>query len=88
MYEGRTFNSNVYYIFNLHFMNTEYSVTQTSNYTALAGMLVIVLKYFGVEIPAESIVIVIAGGMTLYGIVRSIANRYSKGDVTVMGAIK
>lgn len=65
-----------------------YSVTQTSNYTALAGMLVIVLNYFGLDIPAESIVIVIAGGMTLYGIVRSIANRYNKGDVTVAGARK
>lgn len=68
-------------------MNT-YSVTQTSNYTALAGMVVIILKYFGIEIPAESIVIVIAGGATLWGIVRSIANRYNKGDITIAGVRK
>jgi len=65
-----------------------YSITQTSNYTALAGMIVIALKYFGVDIPAESVVVVIAGGMTLYGIIRSIINRYQKGDVTISGAIK
>jgi hypothetical protein len=62
-----------------------YSVTQTANYTALAGMIVIVLDYLGVNVPAESIVVVIAGGATLYGIVRSIWNRYQKGDVDVMG---
>lgn len=65
-----------------------YSITQTSNYTALAGMIVIALKYFGVDIPAESVIVVIAGGMTLYGIIRSIINRYQKGDVTISGAIK
>ena len=64
------------------------SVTQASNYTALAGMVVIVLKYFGIEVPAESIVIVIAGLATLVGIVTSIINRHSKGDVTVMGKYK
>jgi hypothetical protein len=73
----------------IFYMNTQqYSVTQASNYTALAGMIVIALKYFGVDIPAESVVVVIAGGMTLYGIIRSIINRYQKGDVTISGAIK
>jgi hypothetical protein len=62
-----------------------YSVTQTSNYAALAGMVVVVLNYFGVEIPAEQIVVVIAGFVTLAGIVTNLVNRYSKGDVTVAG---
>lgn len=64
------------------------STTQASNYAALAGMVVIVLKYFGIEVPAESIVVVIAGLMTLVGIVTSIVNRYSKGDVTLQGTYK
>lgn len=62
------------------------SVTQASNYTALAGMVVIVLKYFGVDVPAESVVVVIAGLATLVGIVTSIVNRQSKGDMA--GLIK
>ncbi len=66
-------------------MNNNYSVTQTANYTALAGMLVIVLARLGVDVPAEDIVVIIAGLVTLYGIVRSIWNRYQKGDVDVMG---
>ncbi len=64
------------------------SVTQSSNYVALAGMVVMVLQYFGVDIPAESVVIVLAGIATLYGIVRSIINRHSKGDITVAGTYK
>ena len=73
----------IHSLWTLVYMN--YSVTQTANYTALAGMIVIVLDYLGVNVPAESIVVVIAGGATLYGIVRSIWNRYQKGDVDVMG---
>ena len=64
-----------------------YSVTQVSNYTALAGMIVIVLKYFGIDVPAESIVIVIAGLVTLGGIITSIVNRHSKGDISITGKI-
>ena len=62
-----------------------YSTTQLSNYTALAGMLVIVLKYFGIDMPAESIVTLLAGLAVLGGIVTSLINRYSKGDVTIAG---
>lgn len=76
MYSSSSFISNS----NFQSMNT-ISVTQASNYTALAGMVVIVLKYFGIEVPAESIVVVIAGLATLAGIVTSILNRHSKGDM-------
>lgn len=62
-----------------------YSETQAYNYTALAGMVVIVLNYFGVEVPAESIVVIMAGAVTLFGIVKAIIHRYKKGDVTIGG---
>lgn len=62
-----------------------YSVTQTSNYTALAGMVVIILKFFGLDIPEADIVTLIAGAAILGGIITSILNRYAKGDVTITG---
>jgi hypothetical protein len=62
-----------------------YSVTQTSNYAALAGMVVVVLKYFGIDFPAESIVVIIAGLMTFAGLITSIINRYQKGDIDLAG---
>lgn len=65
-----------------------YSVTQGANYVALAGMAVIVLKFFGVEVAEEQIVTIIAGLATLAGLITSIINRHSKGDITVLGVKK
>ena len=63
-----------------------YSITQTSNYAALAGLIVIILSHFNIIITADSILVVVAGFVALGGIVRSLINRYKKGDITPLGA--
>ena len=66
-------------------MDTNYSVTQTTNYAALAGLFVIILSHFNIIVSADSILVVIAGFVALGGIVRSFINRYQKGDITLLG---
>ena len=62
-----------------------YSVTQTSNYVALAGLIVPVLKLFGVEIAESDMATLISAALILGGVITSFVNRYAKGDVTITG---
>lgn len=62
-----------------------YSTTQTANYTALAGLIVLALNHFGFLISDEQVLTVIAGLTTFTSICVSIYNRYKKGDVTIAG---
>lgn len=62
-----------------------YSTTQTTNYVALAGLLVLILKYFGVVVPNEEMLTIVAGTAMLVSLIVSIYNRYKKGDITIAG---
>jgi hypothetical protein len=69
-------------------MNT-YSVTQTANITALAGVIVwIASSFFKVDLVPSEIEQVIAAGLILVGIITSFVNRYQKGDVSILGKFK
>ena len=57
------------------------SVTQTANYVALAGLIVPVLKLFGLELAETDVATLISAGLILGGIVTSLVNRYQKGDM-------
>lgn len=64
------------------------STTQIANYTAFAGIIVMVSGKFGLDLQAEDVVTAIGAIVTLGGIVHSYWNRYKKGDVTLGGKFK
>lgn len=64
------------------------SLTQTGNYTALAGVLVYVLNLLGVHIVQEEIEKVIIAVVCIVGIVTSWIGRYRIGDLTAAGTRK
>jgi hypothetical protein len=64
------------------------SITQSTNYLAFAGVIVILLKYAGVEVAEADIQTLIGAVLTIVGIVSNFVHRYNKGDVTVVGNAK
>lgn len=62
-----------------------YSLTQAGNLTALAGAVVILLKLFGVEIPAEDVATVLSAIAIVAGPLVSWIGRYRIGDLSVGG---
>lgn len=66
----------------------QYSVTQTTNLTAIVGVIVMVLNHFNVNVGSEEIMGIIGAIITIVSIVTNFINRYKKGDVTVSGLRK
>lgn len=64
------------------------STTQTTNYTAAIGLLVLLLNHFHVNIGSDEISQVIGGLVTAGGIIWNWYHRYQKGDLTVAGVRK
>lgn len=63
----------------------EYSTTQATNITAIAGVTVLVLNHFHVNIGTDDISAIIGAGLTIIGIIMNWVHRYQKGDLTVGG---
>lgn len=64
------------------------SVTQTTNLTAIIGVIVMILNHFNINIGTEELSAVIGAGITIVSIVVSWVNRYKKGDISVAGVRK
>jgi hypothetical protein len=62
-----------------------FSETQKTNYTAIIGVIVLILNHFHINIGSDEIMALIGGIMSVYGIVANWYHRYSKGDLTVAG---
>jgi hypothetical protein len=62
-----------------------YSVTQTTNLTAIIGVIVMILNHFKINIGSEELTALIGAGITIFSIVANFINRYKKGDLTLGG---
>jgi len=62
-----------------------YSLAQAGNVTALAGILVTILNYYGYTILQTELEAIIGAIVVIVGIIISWVGRYRKGDLTVAG---
>lgn len=62
-----------------------YSTTQTTNIAAIAGVIVLLLNRFGINIGAEEITLVIGAVLAIGGVATNWYHRYQKGDLTLGG---
>lgn len=62
-----------------------FSVTQATNYLAFSGVIVVLLRFAGIEVADADIQTVIGSVLTIIGIVSNYIHRKGKGDVTVVG---
>ncbi len=62
-----------------------YSLTQGGNLAVILGMVMLVLKYFNINIAEEEIQILIGGILAVAGVVVSWVGRFRKGDLTIGG---
>lgn len=67
---------------------TTLSTTQVTNVTAMAGVIVMVLQLFKVEVAQDEVVSVIGAALTIISIITNFVNRYQKGDVSLAGVKK
>lgn len=65
-----------------------FSTTQTTNLVALAGVIVMVLNHFNINIGSDEVSTLLGALFTIGGIVANWYHRYSKGDLTVVGSRK
>lgn len=63
----------------------KYSTVQTSNFVALAPVVVIVLSQFKIIATEDQVVTIIASLVALVGVLSSIWRRYQQGGVTLTG---
>ena len=63
----------------------KYSTVQTSNFVALAPIVVILLNQFKIIATEDQIVTAIASIIALVGVLSSIWRRYQQGGVTLTG---
>jgi len=64
------------------------SQTQTSNIVSLAGFIMILLNHYKINITAEEIQAFLGAGLILGGLIWNWYHRYSRGDLTLLGARK
>lgn len=62
-----------------------FSITQTTNFVALAGAIVVIAKLFKVELDQPQIEALLGAVAVIIATVISFVNRYKKGDVTLAG---
>ena len=65
-----------------------YSKTQAGNLAVIIGMIMLVLKYFQVEIAEEEIQTLIGGGLAIVGVLVSWYGRWKVGDLKFLGGRK
>lgn len=63
----------------------QYSTTQTTNLTAVVGVLVLILNQFKINIGSEELTAVIGGIIAVGGVLMNWIHRYKKGDLTLGG---
>lgn len=66
-------------------MDSNYSTTQTTNLTAIVGVIVLVLNHFKINIGSDELTLVIGAVLSIGGVVSNWVHRYSKGDLTLGG---
>lgn len=64
------------------------SITQSTNYLALAGAIVVIAKLFKFELDVNTVEALIGAVAIIVVTVISIINRYKKGDITIAGIRK
>lgn len=64
------------------------STTQQTNYTAIVGVIVLILNHFKINIGSDEIMTLIGGVLAVGGIITNWYHRYQKGDITFSGAYK
>lgn len=64
------------------------STTQTTNYVAFAGVIVMILAHFHINIGSDEITAVLGAIVTLFGILLNWCHRYQKGDLKASGIRK
>ena len=62
-----------------------YSTTQAGNLAVILGMVMLLLKYFQINIAEEEIQTLIGGVLAVVGVIVSWFGRYRKGDLTKLG---
>lgn len=62
-----------------------FSITQATNFVALAGAIVVIAKLFKVDLDQSQIEALLGAGAVIIATVISFINRYKKGDVTLTG---
>jgi len=65
-----------------------YSLTQTGNVAALAGLVTLIANHFGWRIASAEVESLIGAAIVLVGIVASWIGRYRVGDLTIGGSRK
>lgn len=63
----------------------EYSVTQASNITAIAGVVVLILGAFHVKLGTDEVTTFLGAAVAIFGIASNWYHRYKKGDLTAGG---
>ena len=61
------------------------SQTQLANFSALAGLVVLILSQFNVVLPKENVIFILAAVWSVGSIVYNYYQRYKKGDLTLGG---
>ncbi len=64
------------------------SQTQLSNFASLAGLIVVVLGYFGVVIEKDGVTFILAAVWSVGWTIYNYYQRYQKGDITLGGIRK
>lgn len=62
-----------------------FSITQATNFVALAGAIVVIAKLFKVDLDPSQIEALLGASAVIIATVISFINRYKKGDVTLAG---
>ena len=62
-----------------------FSLTQSGNLTVIIGMIMLILKYFQINIAEEEIQILIGGVLAVAGVVVSWVGRWRVGDLSLGG---
>lgn len=66
-------------------MESTYSTTQSTNLLSIAGVVVIILARFNLNIEAQDVATLFGAVATGVGIVMNWYHRYQKGDLTLGG---
>lgn len=62
------------------------STTQVTNYTALIGIVVLVLNHFHINIGSDEISLLLGSVVAAIGVLSNWYHRYKKGDLTALGS--
>lgn len=64
------------------------SVTQTTNLTALVGVVVMILNHYKINVGSDELMNFAGAVLTVISLITNFVNRYQKGDLTLAGMRK